>query len=177
MTSRLLVDKIESKSGNQIDLSTHTLKMPSGSVIQVVQRQVANSFFTTSNNATYTDVTNFYVDITPKFNDSIVIFEAEVIGNVDSSSTHADFRVVNSNDSDAVIHTGTHTATFGYYNSMTSNFEEIPIRAVDANCGTTSTMRLQLQVSVGNNSGGSNSFKINWSANAIKTITATEISA
>ena len=60
---------------------------------------------------------------------------------------------------------------------MTTNYEETPIRAVDANCGTTSTMRLQLQVSLGNNSGGSHTFKINWSSNTYKTITATEIKA
>lgn len=169
--STLKVDTIQGKT------TSGTVAMPAGMVVQIAQREVANSFFSTTNNYSFTDVTNFYVDITPKFNDSIIIFEAEVVGNVNSSSTHADFRVVNSNDSDAVIHTGTLTATFGYYNTMTTNFEEIPIRAVDANCGTTSTMRLQLQTALGNNSGGSNTFTINWGANTIKTITATEIKA
>lgn len=37
MTSRLLVNKIEAKSGSQIDMSTHTLKMPSGHVVQTIQ--------------------------------------------------------------------------------------------------------------------------------------------
>lgn len=168
--STLKVDTIQGKT------TAGTVAMPSGSVVQIAQREVANSFFSTTNNYSFTDVTNFYVDITPKFSDSIIIFEAEVIGNVNNSATHADFRVVNSNNSDAVIHTGTLTATFGYYNSMTGNYEEIPIRAVDANCGTTSTMRLQLQTALGNNSAG-NQFTINWGANTYKTITATEIKA
>ena len=117
MTSRLLVDKIEGKA------DSGTIAMPSGSVVQVAQRQAANSFFSTTNNYSFTDVTNFYVDIAPKFSDSIIIFEAQVVGNVNSSSTHADFRVVNSNNS------------------------------------------------------GGNTFTINWGANTIKTITATEIKA
>jgi len=169
--STLSVDTIQGKT------TAGTVAMPSGSIVQVVQREVGNNSFSTTNNATYTDVTNFYVDITPKFSDSIIIFEAEVIGNVNNSATHADFRVVNSNNSDALIHTGSSTATFGYYNTMTNNYEEIPIRAVDANCGTTSTMRLQLQVALGNNSGGSHTFNINWTSSNIKTITATEIKA
>ena len=170
MASILKTDKIEGVT------ASGTVAMPSGSIVQVVQREVANSFFSTTNNATYTDVTNFYIDITPKFSDSIIIWETTLIGNVNNSATHADFRVVNSNDSDAVIHTGTSTATFGYYNTMTTNYAETPIRAVDANCGTTSTMRLQLQTSLGNNTGG-NTFTINWSSNTIKTITAIEIKA
>ena len=169
--STLSVDTIQGKA------TTGTIAMPSGSIVQVVQREVANNSFSTTNNATYTDVTNFYIDITPKFSDSIIIWETTLIGNVNNSSTHADFRVVNSNDSDAVIHTGTSVATFGYYNSMTTNYEETPIRAVDANCGTTSTMRLQLQVALGNNSSGSHTFNINWTSSNIKTITATEIKA
>ena len=171
MASILKTDKIEGVT------SSGTVAMPSGSVVQVVQREVANISFSTTNNATYTDVTNFYIDITPKFSDSIIIFEAEVIGNVNNSTTHADFRVVNSNNSDALIHTGVSTATFGYYNTMTTNYAEIPIRAVDANCGTTSTMRLQLQVALGNNSSGSHTFNIDWNSSYFKTITATEIKA
>tara|TARA_R100001480_G_C4736384_1_gene181548 strand:- start:25 stop:543 length:519 start_codon:yes stop_codon:yes gene_type:complete len=170
MTSRLLVDKIESKTGTQIDMSTHTLKMPSGSVVQVQHSFPFASFFSSASQ-TEVDVTDYYVDITPKFSDSIIIWEAAINGNMDSASSYARFRVVDSNNSDAVIHENAYVAQYGYLLSDTDVFGEFPIRAVDTNCGTTNTMRLQLQMK----NASSSTFKINWSSSERRLITATEI--
>jgi hypothetical protein len=172
MTSRLLVDKIESKSGNQIDLSTHTLKMPSGSVVQVQHNEPLASFFS-SDSQTAIDVTSYYVDITPKFSDSIIIFEVVLNGNHNSASSYVRFRVVDSNNSDAVIHQSQYVAHYSYLLSDTDTFSEIPIRAVDTNCGTTNTMRLQLQMK----NTGSATFNMNWSSYERRLLTATEIRA
>ena len=68
MTSRLLVDKIESKSGSQIDMSTHTLKMPSGHVVQTVF--VHSTTRTAVSSSTYTNV-SLTKAITPKFVNSL----------------------------------------------------------------------------------------------------------
>ena len=164
MTSRLLVDKIEGKS------NSGTIEMPSGSIVQMTQNEAFASFFS-STSQTEVDVTDYYVDITPKFSDSIIVFETAINGTINDASAYARFRVVDSNNSDAVIHSSTYIAQYGYLLSDTDMFAEFPIRAVDSNCGTTSTMRLQLQMRVSDSS----TFKINWSSGEKRLLTAIEI--
>ena len=72
MTSRLLVDKIESKSGNQVDLSTHTLKMPQGHVIQTVNTGYSGSS-QTSSSGSFVALTNLSASITPQFSTSKIL--------------------------------------------------------------------------------------------------------
>jgi len=166
--STLSVDTIQGKT------TAGTVAMPSGSVVQVAQNVVlANGFSTASTSEV--DVTNYFVDITPKFSDSIILFETVINGQVDVTNPYARFRVVDSNNSDTVIHARSYVAQYGYVNDIgTTAFNEIPIRAVDTNCGTTSTMRLQLQVK---STGGSMTFSMNWSSLEDRIITATEIKA
>ena len=65
MTSRLLVDKIESKTGDQIDLSTNQLKMPVGHVIQVVTNVNTETSNINSDTTSFV-ASGFSVSITPK---------------------------------------------------------------------------------------------------------------
>jgi len=75
MTSRLLVDKIESKSGSQVDLSTHTLKMPAGHIIQTAQTVSRSSVSSTS--TSYVEAsTSFRASITPKYSGSKLLITA-----------------------------------------------------------------------------------------------------
>jgi len=169
--STLSVDTIQGKT------TAGTVAMPSGSIVQVAQREVGNTGFSTQTNQTSIDITNFYVDITPKFSDSIIVWETTLTYNINDESCYGMFRVVDSNNSDAVIHSGTRCGHVGYYQPDHQAYYDTPIRAVDANCGTTSTMRLQLQVWLDNNADGAETFKINWSSGDMRTITATEIKA
>jgi hypothetical protein len=167
----LSIDTIQGKT------TAGTIAMPSGTVVQVAQREVGNSGFTTTTSETYTDITNFYVDITPKFSNSIIIFDTTITCNINDSSAYAHFRVVDSNNSDAQIHTGGKCGGTSYATSNNSYFEDVPIRATDANCGTTSTMRLQLQAGVFGNTDNAHTFSINWSSTDMRTLTAIEIKA
>ena len=169
--STLSVDTIQGKT------TAGTIAMPSGSVVQQTSREVANNSFSLSTGNSWTDVTNFYVDITPKFNDSIIMFDTKLNCSLNDETAYAQIRVVDSNNSDTVIHSGTEVAQAHYYNSMTGSWFEIPITARDASCGTTSTMRLQLQVQLGNNGDNAHTFVINWSNNSYRTLIATEIKA
>ena len=169
--STLSVDTIQGKT------TAGTIAMPSGSIVQQTSREVANNSFSLSTGNSWTDVTNFYVDITPKFNDSIIMFDTKLNCSLKDETAYAQIRVVDSNNSDTVIHSGSEVAQAHYYNSMIGSWFEIPITARDANCGTTSTMRLQLQVQLGNNSDNAHTFVINWSSNSYRTLIATEIKA
>jgi|TARA_B100000902_G_C26602779_1_gene571307 hypothetical protein len=64
MTSRLLVDKIEGKT------TANTVQMPSGSVIQVVTREIVTSDQVTFSSSSHTD--SITINFTPKFANSIV---------------------------------------------------------------------------------------------------------
>ena len=74
MTSRLLVDKIESKTGNQVDMSTHTLKMPAGHVVQVARTYVASSSHV-STASTSLAASGIQCSLTPKFSNSLILVD------------------------------------------------------------------------------------------------------
>ena len=74
MTSRLLVDKIESKTGNQVDMSTHTLKMPAGHVVQVARTYVASSSHV-STSSTSLAASGIQCSLTPKFSNSLILVD------------------------------------------------------------------------------------------------------
>lgn len=70
MTSRLLVDKIEGKT------TANTVQMPSGSVIQLVKSTGAIYGQTTSTSFV---ATNLSVNITPKFNNSLIRIDVQSV--------------------------------------------------------------------------------------------------
>tara|TARA_Y100000114_G_C11558832_1_gene230802 strand:- start:40 stop:561 length:522 start_codon:yes stop_codon:yes gene_type:complete len=84
MTSRLLVDKIESKSGNQIDMSTHTLKMPSGHVVQTVVGSTSN---VNTGSATFSSIGSG--SITPASTSNKILLIAQIHVYVRSMSSDA----------------------------------------------------------------------------------------
>ena len=142
-----------------------------GSVVNFSYRNVESNGFTTTSSS-YTDVTGdttareWYVDITPKFNDSIIVFETTMIIRVTDTAAYYRFRVVDSNNSDNVL-TGTSIAA-GNYQVASDIHNDQPIRAAFVS-GTTNAMRLQLQVLT---TGGT--FNATWSSSDIRAITATE---
>ena len=85
MTSRLLVDKIESKSGSQIDMSAHTLKMPSGHVVQTVT-SISTTQTNITTNGSFTNVTSSEVEITSKLANSSFLYMATMSAECDASS-------------------------------------------------------------------------------------------
>lgn len=142
-----------------------------GSVVNFSYRNLENVNFTTTSSS-YVDVTGnttareWYVDITPKFNDSIIVLETTMMIRVTDTASYYRFRVVDSNNSDNVL-TGTSIAA-GNYQVASDIMSDNPIRTAFVS-GTTNSMRLQLQVLT---TGGT--FSTDWSSNDIRAITATE---
>tara|TARA_B100000941_G_scaffold208302_1_gene152411 strand:- start:1607 stop:1966 length:360 start_codon:yes stop_codon:yes gene_type:complete len=115
------------------------------------------------------DVTNFYVDITPKYTNSLLIFECTLDSKCTTAAAYARYRLVDSNNSDTVVHTSTYIGQSNYY-AGTSEWLTTSLRTAFV-AGTTSTMRLQLQMQL--NGGGT--FDINWSNSDQRVLQVTEI--
>ena len=137
-------------------------------MIQYEHRLVSNTGFNTTS-STMTDITNFYVDITPKYSNSLLIFECTLDSKSTVAAAYARYRVVDSNNSDTVVHTNVYIGQSGYYGG-TSEWLTTSLRSVFVP-GTTSTMRLQLQMQL--NSGGT--FEMNWSGSDQRVLQVTEI--
>ena len=170
--STLKVDTIQHSGGTTgltID-SSGNVDLGAGSIVQIVTREVDSNLSHTHSGNTQTDIPDIYIDITPRFNNSIILWRTIVFPKLDDEDGYIRYRVVDSNNSDAVFHSLTYCASSNYYASV-SGFENVPIETMKASSGTTSTMRLQLQCQV--NSGGTANF--NWSNSDGKVVIATEI--
>ena len=150
--------------------SGHDFIPGSSGVIQSQSRANVNTTWSTTSSS-MVDVDGFYVDITPKFTDSILVWECTLTANINDNDGYARFRVVDSNNSDAKFNSNTYCGTMCYL-AGTDEWIEAPIRARNTP-GTTSAMRLQLQVQV--NSGGT--FSMNWSGSDHRVIQVTEYRA
>ena len=170
--STLKVDTIQHSGGTTgltID-SSGNVDLGAGSIVQIVTRQVDTYLDHTHSGTTQTDIPDIYIDITPRFNNSIILWRTIVFPKLDDEDGYIRYRVVDSNDSDAVFHSTTYCASSNYY-ANTSAFVNVPIESIKTSSGTTSTMRLQLQCQV--NSGGTATF--NWSDSNGQVVVATEI--
>ncbi len=137
-------------------------------MIQYEHRLPNNTGFSTTS-ASMVDITNFYVEITPKYANSLLIFECTFDSKCTTAAAYARYRVVDSNNSDTVMPTNTYIGQSNYY-AGTSEWLTTSLRSVFVS-GTTSTMRLQLQMQL--NSGGT--FEMNWSGSDQRVLQVTEI--
>ena len=133
------------------------------------EHRFANNTGYNSTSSSMTDITNFYVDITPKYANSLLIFECTLDSKCTTAAAYARYRLVDSNNSDTVVHTNTYIGQSNYY-AGTSEWLTTSLRTVFVS-GTTSTMRLQLQMQL--NSGGT--FEMNWSGGDQRVVQVTEI--
>ena len=160
--SILKVDTINEKTtGNGVIIPNH--------VVQYQYRSPTNTGFT-SNSSTMVDVTNYYVDITPKSASNILVFTSTLFHRpTETSGAYDRFRVVDSNNSDAVWNLTNFIGSAGYLDTVWEN-----VTIMHANiAGTTNTMRLQLQMRVD----GGGTMQLNWSGNETKTISVMEIAS
>ena len=125
--------------------SASTNNFPAGSVVQVQYRAIpANGFSTTS--STMVDVTNWYVDITPKFSNSILVWQAILPVNSNLAAGYARFRIVDGLNSNTQWNSNSYIGGAGF-NANTTQYIETPLLHANTS-GTTSPMRLQLQLLV-----------------------------
>ena len=134
-------------------------KMPPGSVIQYNYRQVRNYNFTTSS-STMIDIDNFYVDITPKNANNLLIVSTNFTASLDDQDGYARYRIVDSNNNDTQWSNNTYMGSSHYYAlHSTAEWLEVVLKHTNV-AGTTNTMRLQFQVQI--NDGGS--INLSWSS-------------
>ena len=161
MASTINVDKInEATSGNGVQIPGH--------VVQVQYRALANTGFSTTS-ASMVDLTNWYVNITPKFSNSILVWQTSFSCNNLTVASYDRYRIVDGLNSNTQWSTNTYIGMSNYYTN-TTEWDELALLHANS-AGTTNAMRLQLQVQV--NSGGT--FSINWSGGDTRILMVTEI--
>ena len=158
--SILKVDTINEKtSGNRVQIPGH--------VIQYQYRSPTNTGFSTTS-STMVDFTDYYVDITPKSASNLLVFTAPIWHRPsETSGAYSRWRVVDSNNSDAVWNLTNFIGSAGYLNTA---WENMPLMHTNT-AGTTNTMRLQVQCRVT----GGGTLTLNWSGNETKTLSVMEI--
>ena len=161
-------NKIIIPSGQTIDASAGTLKPSAGQIVQYQERYYDLSTFTTSS-ASSVDVTNYYVDITPTKATNKIRVQFGVHCMTTERTGYARFRVVNSNNSDTRMNVNAYTQASGYQVDTDPWLSENIVATFVA--GTTSTMRLQLQVL----RGGSGDIQFGWSSSDSRHAEAWEI--
>lgn len=165
-TSGANANKVLIPSGQTLDASAGTLTPSAGHVIQYQQRNFDLDSFTTST-ASYIDYTNVYVDITPKFSNSLIKFRTQVTGKNATSLGYSQFQIVDTNNSNTRFNPNT-AAESSFYEG--TGWHTVVITAVNT-ANTTSTMRLQLRVFT--NTGTTSNF--NWSSGDSRHVEAWEI--
>ena len=159
--STLYVDTITEKtSGNGVQIPGH--------VVQVQYRAVANNGFTTTSSS-MTDITNWYVDITPKFSNSILVWQTTITLLLDNLAAYGRFRIVDSNNSDTQWSSNSYMGSSSFY-QPTAGMIDYPFLHANT-AGTTNSMRLQFQAQV--NSGGT--LSNSWSGGDNRIVMVTEI--
>jgi hypothetical protein len=159
--STLYVDTITEKTaGNGVQIPGH--------VIQVQYRAVTNNGFSTTS-ASMVDVTDWYVDITPKFSNSILVWQTSFSCNNTTAASYDRYRIVDGLNSNTQWSVNTYMGMSNYYTNATEWDELALLHANTA--GTTNAMRLQLQILVI----GGGTFSNGWSASDTRMVMVTEI--
>lgn len=165
-TSGANANKVLIPSGQTLDVSAGTLTPSAGHVIQYQQRFFDLSGFSSSSSS-FVDFTNAYVDITPKFSNSLIKFRTQVIGKNATHLGYSQFQIVDTNNSNTRFNPNT-AAESAFYEG--TSWDTCVITAIST-ANTTSTMRLQLRIFT--NSGTTSTF--NWSSGDSRHVEAWEI--
>ena len=101
--STLFTNNIASQNGTSIAVqSGHAITGAAGSIVvpkQMIQyeHRFANNTGFSTTSSSMVDVTNFYVDITPKYTNSLLIFECTLDSKTTTAAAYARYRLVDSN--------------------------------------------------------------------------------
>ena len=188
--------KLVHSGGNSVSItapdsnpsSNRTLKLPSnadgtiitstspdadrfkaGEVVQVVVSSFAmNTSTMTSGTYTSMSATGLTATITPRFNNSKIIFETNLYCGLNDNDGYARWEIRDTTNS-RTFHNNSYCAASHYYRDP-SGFENVTIRCV-GNAVNTNPMTLAVRVQV--NSGGTLNFS--WSGSDDRIVTMTEI--
>ena len=162
-------NKIIPTGGVASDSGSNPLYLGAGGVIQVLYAQTRTQQLTTS--STFVNMTDMFVDITPKFSTSKILIQFSSVGQVNSSRMRLDVHKSTTN-ARLSAHPGADNSNYGIAAFEGNNINhQISFNIMDI-AGTTSTIRYQMQY---NNTGGNNSYiHANYS---VGTLTVMELSA
>ena len=143
--------------------------MGAGGVVQVLYAQTRTQQQTTSN--TFTDATNLFVDITPKFSTSKMLIQFHTVAQVNSSRARFDIHKSSTN-ARLSAHPCSNNTDHGISAFEGNNINHSVNFSIMDIAGTTSNIRYKLQF---NNTGGSTTYiQGNYS---VGTLTVMELSA
>ena len=169
MTSELRVDKIVPVDGVASDSGSNPLYLGAGGVVQVLYAQTRTQQQSTSQ--TFTDATNLFVDITPKFSTSKMLITFHTVGQVSGSRARFDIHKSTTN-SRLSAHPGGNNTDHGISAFEGANINHVVNFSIMDIAGTTSNIRYKVQF---NNTGGSTTYiQANYS---VGTLTVMELSA
>ena len=145
-------------------------KMPAGSIIQYNYRKGTNTTFTTSSTS-MTDLNDFYVDITPRNANSLLVVSTNFTAALNDADGYARYQIVDANNSDTKWSSNTYMGASHYYaNHSTQQWLEVVLKHTNV-AGTTDAMRLQFQLQI--NNGGT--LSLNWSASDDRIVEVYEV--
>ena len=137
---------------------------PSGSVCQVVYGWAIQNN-ATINAGSASPIDNYNLSFTPKFPNSICIYETTITGQTSSNDAYTQFYLVDT-VSNVNLQSNSYIAATGYTHN---DWKDIPIRSAFVPTHTNAmTIRLYAQAFTGN-------FASNWSSGASRLMTVTEI--
>jgi hypothetical protein len=143
---------------------------PPGTIIQYQYRYGTNTSFSTSSTSP-TDLNDFYVDITPRSANNLLIVSTNLTAALNDADGHGRYRIVDSNNGDAQWSSNTFMGASHYYaNHNTQQWLEVVLKHTKV-AGTTNAMRLQFQVQI--NNGGT--LSLNWSGGDSRVVEVYEI--
>ena len=150
-------------NGNLIDA-------PPGTIIQYQYKKGTNTNFTTSNTSP-TDLNDFYVDITPRNANNLLVVSTNLTAGLNDADGYGRYRIVDANNSDTKWSSNTYIGASNYYAAHSpSEWVEVVLKHTNV-AGTTNPMRLQFQVVVA--SGGT--LSLNWSASDDRIVEVYEV--
>ena len=162
-------NKIIPTGGVASDSGSNPLYLGAGGVIQVLYAQTRTQQLTTS--STFVNVTDMFVDITPKFSTSKILIQFSSVGQINGNRMRLDVHKSTTN-ARLSAHPGANDTNYGIAAFEGNNINhQISFNIMDI-AGTTSTIRYQMQY---NNTGGSNSYI--HASYSVGTLTVMELSA
>jgi len=132
---------------------------PPGTIIQYNYRNVINQTFTTSS-ATEVDLADFYVDITPRNANNLLVVSTNFTAGLDDADGYGRYSIVDAKNSDTKWNTNTYMGSSNYYAPHNPRqWLEVVLKHTNV-AGTTNPMRLQFQVRIG----GGGTLDLQWSS-------------
>ena len=169
MSSELRVDRILPVDGAPSDSGSNPLYLGAGGVVQVVYAQTRTQQSTTS--SSFTDATNLFVDITPKFSTSKMLITVHTVGQVGGNRARFDIHKSTTN-ARVSAHPGGNNTDHGISAFEGNGINHVVHFTIMDTAGTTSNIRYKLQF---NNTNGSQTFI--QAGYSVGTLTVMELSA